>query len=218
MLRIQEQLFSLSVLLEISRPMLIDHEERSIIRDARRLPHVVCHDYDRIPLLQFQDQLLYPPSCNGIQSRGRFIHENHLRGDRYGTCYAESLLLTSTESQCILFEFILHLVPQGSLYKALLHQLIEIASISVDSCTPGNILVDALRKRVRFLKDHTYLSPNQHGIHIRTVQLVTVEGHRALNPRSRYHIVHTVQTSEYGTFPTPRGSYECSHVVFIHRK
>src|SRR5690606_5866396 len=45
-------------------------EKGRVIRDARRLLHVVGHDDDRVVLLQLVDELLDPLRGDGIQRRG----------------------------------------------------------------------------------------------------------------------------------------------------
>src|SRR4051794_520927 len=70
-------------------------EKSSILRNAARLLQVMCHDGDRVALLELVDQLLDLEGGDGIERRARLIHQQHFRFDGKCAGDAESLLLAT---------------------------------------------------------------------------------------------------------------------------
>src|SRR6516164_9780087 len=72
-------------------------EEGGVVRDARSLLHGVGDDDDRVLLLQLVDQLLDLRGGDGIEGRGRLVHQQHLRLHRQSPGDAQPLLLAAGE-------------------------------------------------------------------------------------------------------------------------
>ena len=74
-------------------------EKCRMIRDAGSLLHIVSDNHDRKLLLELKDQLLNFGGRQGIESRGRFIHQDDRRTNCDGPCDAEPLLLAARKAQ-----------------------------------------------------------------------------------------------------------------------
>src|SRR6185312_8474361 len=90
---------------------LAEIEERREVADADRLLHVVGDDDDRVQLLELVDELLDLGGGDGIERRGRLVHEQHLRLDGERARDAQALLLSARQADGAVVEAILHFVP-----------------------------------------------------------------------------------------------------------
>jgi hypothetical protein len=68
----------------------------------------------------------------------------------------------------------------------------------------SNIIIDALRKWVGSLKDHTDALAQVGHIDIRRINVLAVEEHLSFGARPRHHIVHPVERTQKGRFATAR--------------
>src|SRR5262252_4510685 len=59
-----------------------EHEEGRVLRNARRLLHVVGHDDDRIVAFQLVDELLDLLRCDRVERGSRLVHQDDLGLDR----------------------------------------------------------------------------------------------------------------------------------------
>src|SRR5438105_8429179 len=91
----------------------VDREECRQIGNPGRLLHVVGDEYDRVLVLQLQHQLLDAPRRDWIESRARFVHQQHRGVGRDRPRDAQALLLTARERQTARLQLVLDLVPQG---------------------------------------------------------------------------------------------------------
>ena len=73
-------------------------EEGGVVGDADRLLHVVRHDHDRVVLLELVDQLLDLRGGDGVERRGRLVHQQHLGLDGERARDAQALLLAAGEA------------------------------------------------------------------------------------------------------------------------
>src|SRR5262249_46960167 len=117
-------------------------EEGGVVRDPGGLLHGVGHDDDRILLLQLVDELLDLRGGNGVERRGRLVHQEHLRLHRQRPGDAQPLLLTSGERGPGVLQAILHLVPQRGMAQAPLHGLVMVSPDAVEGQPRGDVLVD----------------------------------------------------------------------------
>src|SRR6267143_3185752 len=79
----------------LARPLLIHQHERGEVGGTSRLLHVVRHDHDRIPLLEFLHELLDAQRGDRVERRVGLVHQDHIGLDRERTCQAQPLLLTA---------------------------------------------------------------------------------------------------------------------------
>src|ERR1041384_2372117 len=85
-----EHLFSAVELDHLAQP-----EERSKIRNASRLLHIMRHNHNRVALSQLDDQLFDLLGGDRVESGTRFDHQYNLRLDGERSRDAEPLLLTA---------------------------------------------------------------------------------------------------------------------------
>src|SRR5215472_4992784 len=83
-------------------------EERCVVGDAGCLLHRVGHDDDRVLLLELVDELFDLRGRDGVEGRGRLVHQEHLGLDGERPRDAEALLLTAGERRAGVLEPVLH--------------------------------------------------------------------------------------------------------------
>jgi hypothetical protein len=109
---IEEQLLRLFILLQIPGPVLIHHEEGSIVGyPARHVPYYGDDDYRICP---FSAPESTPQSCEvAIGSRAEAGSSIRITSGCTAMVLAmqRTLLLASTEAQGILLELVLYLIP-----------------------------------------------------------------------------------------------------------
>src|SRR4051794_41626844 len=74
---------------------LAEIHESGLLRDTRRLLHVVGDDDDGELALQLVDQLLDLAGRDRVKRRGRLVEEDHGRRRRDGASAAQALLLAA---------------------------------------------------------------------------------------------------------------------------
>ena len=102
-------------------------EEAGVVRDPRRLLHVMGDDHDRVVLLELEDQLLHLLRGDRVERRAGLVHQQHLGLVAQRPGDAEPLLLAAREAGARLLEPVLHLVPQRRLAEAALDQVGQVA-------------------------------------------------------------------------------------------
>ena len=88
---------------------------------------------------------------------------------------------------------VLELVPDRSLAQGLLDDLIELLSVldAVDAGAVGDVVVDALRERVRLLEDHADALSKLNGVHVpEDVNAVELDG--AVDADAVDQVIHAV--------------------------
>lgn len=126
-------------------------EDGCLIGDSSRLLHVVGDDDDRIVFDEFVDQILDFRGGNGVERRGRFVHQEHLRVRRDGSSNAESLLLPAREVKSRFIELPVHFVPQRCATKCPFDCCIKVYFVGfpLDAQAVGDIVIDRFWERVR---------------------------------------------------------------------
>src|SRR6266850_2011101 len=81
--------------------------EGGLVRDARRLLHVVGDDGDGVVLRQFLDQFLDLGGGNRIERRARLVEQDHLGPHRHGARNAKPLLLAAGKAETARVELVL---------------------------------------------------------------------------------------------------------------
>ncbi len=142
-------------------------------------------DDDRVAVLELLDQLFDPEGGDRIERRGRLVHEDDLRlhGNRPGD--AKPLLLASGQRVAALLQLALDLVPQGGLSQRPFHQIVHLALEAIHLGAPGNVVIDALRKRIGFLEYHSHPAPYLDRIDPGPIDVDAVEANLALHPCPR---------------------------------
>src|SRR6478735_3775576 len=99
--------------------------EGGLVRDARRLLHVMGDDGDRVVLRQFLDQFLDLRGRDRIERRARLIEQDHLGPHRHRARDAQALLLSAGKAQPVGGELALDLFPERGPPQRGLHPLVE---------------------------------------------------------------------------------------------
>src|SRR3954469_17589509 len=130
--------------------------EGRTVTDPGGLLHVVGHDHDREAVLELSHQSLDAGRRNRVESRARLVHEDDLGLDGDGPGDAEPLLLTPRHAQGRRLQAVLHLIPQRGAAQRTLDDVVELGLLAdaVDAGPEGDVVVDALRERVRALEHH----------------------------------------------------------------
>src|SRR3972149_2734797 len=81
----------------------------SVVRNARRLLHVVSHDHHGVIALQFVHQLLDVRGRYRIERRARLVEQQYLGLDRDAARDAQALLLAAREAVAALVQLVLDL-------------------------------------------------------------------------------------------------------------
>src|SRR5215813_9586374 len=173
---------------------LTEIEERSVIRDARRLLHGVRHDDDGVLLLELVDELLDLRSGDGVERRGRLVHQKDLGLYRQSTGDAEALLLATRQRRAGVLQPVFHFVPQRRLAQAALDDLRVVPAHAVERQPRGHVLVDAHRReRVGALEDHSHPAAEAHRVDAPGVEVLAVDEDLAFDAGAGDQIVHPVQ-------------------------
>src|SRR6476620_5984531 len=230
--RIREDAIGRAELDELSQP-----EERSVIGHARRLLHVMRHDYDRVVRLQLVDELLDALRGDRVERGRRLVHQQDLWLHRQRTGNTETLLLTARERQRRVVEAVLDLVPDRRRLETLFDTPAELrpgAGQPIQLDAVGDVLEYRLGERVGFLEHHSYPPPQRHHVGPGPIHVVALDHDAAFDPRAGDDVVHPVQCAQERALAAPRGTDECrdevspdgdrdvlesalGHVVEVHR-
>src|SRR3954454_9953271 len=124
-----------------------------VIRDARRLLHVVRDQHDRVVVLELGDQFFDARGGDRIERRARLIEQQHFRLDGDAARDAKALLLAAGEAVAALVELRPHLRPEGRArqrpFDALVH--LPLAEPLEQAHAEGDVVVDRHGKGRRFL-------------------------------------------------------------------
>ena len=149
----------------------------------------------------------------GIEGRGRFVEQQHLRLDRHRPGDAQPLLLAAGEALAALLELVLHLVPQRRLGERPLHPLVHRrgGQLLVEPHAEGDVVVDRHRKRRRRLEDHADPLAQQVQVEAGVEDVDAVEQHLAGRPLAGVELVDPVETTEQGRLAAARRPDEGGH-------
>src|SRR5713226_4970418 len=189
-----EQIRGRGELDELTVPALGIHEhERGEIGDARRLLHVVGHDDNRVLARQLDHQVFDLQRGDGIESRARLVHEDHLRAHRQAARDHESLLLAPGKRCTGFVEAVRDLIPQGGALEAAPDDVVDARFAKAkQSWTESDVVLNGHRKGAGTLEDHAYLlaQVEEPG---GTDDVHPVVHHRALRAHPRDQVVHPVE-------------------------
>ena len=162
------------------------------------------HNHHGELALELVDQLLDGEGGDGIERRGRFIEQQHFRLDGNGTGNHQTLLLTTGETEGVVMQTILHLVPQGRTTQGALGGLIQSATIvdPLQAQTIDHVLVDGLGERVRALEHHAHLTAQGGNIDALVIDVVAMQLDFPLDAADLHQIVHPVDAAQQGRFAT----------------
>ena len=109
-----------------------------------------------------------------VEGRGGLVEQQHVRFDRDRPGDAEPLLLAAGEAERAVLEPVLDLVPERRSAQRLLDPLVELVLQPEVARRPGDVVVDRLRERVRFLEDHADPPPHLDPVDVAAVEIVAV--------------------------------------------
>src|SRR6266849_8169671 len=130
--------------------------EGGLVRDARRLLHVVGDDGDSVVLRQFLDQFLDLGGGNRIECRAWLVEQDHLGPHGDGAGDAKPLLLAAGQAKPAGVQLVLDLVPQRAAAQRPFHTAVHLGlrNLLVEPDAERNVLIDRHRKRRRLLEYH----------------------------------------------------------------
>ena len=155
-------------------------------------------DDDRVLLLELHGQLLDLRRGDRIERACGLVHEQHLGLDRECAGDAQSLLLAAGETERVFAQAVFHLVPDGRAAQRLFDDLVELRAVfdAVRARAVGDVVVDAHRERVRFLKDHADLAPQLVDIRAGGKNVLLAVAHIARDLHAGDEVVHAVERFE----------------------
>src|SRR5918992_5972980 len=207
-------------LVELPEPARISHvlyvEEARVVRDTRRLLHVVRHDDHSVPLLEIGHGVLYFLGRDRVQGARRLVHKYHLRLHRQSPGDAQALLLATREPHPALLEPVLDLVPECGSPQGPLHQLVHVAPVAVDPSSPGDVLVDRLGEGVGLLEDHPDTTPYPHRVDALLVDVLLPQLDAPFGACPRDDLVQPIQTSDKGALAAARRPDEGGDLIRLN--
>src|SRR5712692_9461109 len=188
----------------------------SVVRNARRLLHVVGDDHDGVVVLQLVHQLLDATRRDRVERRGRLVQEQHLGFDRDAARDAQALLLAAREARAALLELALHLVPQRRLAQRPFDALVHLArrKAFVQAHAERDVVVDRHGERRRFLKHHADFGAQPVQVLPRREDVLAVEEDLAFGFLLRIKRVHAVKGAQQRGFAAARGADERGDLAF----
>src|SRR6266567_9340657 len=174
---------------------LTEIHEGGLVRDARRLLHVMGDDGDGVVLRQFLDQFLDLGGRNRIERRAWLVEQDHLGPHGYGAGDAKPLLLAAGQAKAAGAQLVLDLVPQRAATQRLFHTAVHLGfrNLLVEPDAERDVLIDGHRKRRRLLEHHADARAQQIEIELGIEDVGLIEHHLTSGALSRIEIVHPVE-------------------------
>ena len=172
------------------------------------------HHDDRVVALELTHELLDLCRGDGIKGARRLVHEQHLGLNGQGARDAQTLLLATRQTQGVLLQAILELVPNGGLTQGLLHDAVEFLAVAdaMGARAKGHVVVDAHGEGVGLLEHHAHAAAQLGGGHA-VIGIVVVERDLALDAAALNEVVHAVERLEQGRLAAARRADEGRHLV-----
>ena len=196
------------------RESLAVQEEARAVRHPARLLHVVRDDHDSISLLELVEEGLDLGGGDRVEGARRLVHEQDVRLHGEDARDAQPLLLAAREPEGRLVEPVLHLVEEGRVDEAPLHDIVELAALggrsgvdAVHAGAVGDVLVDGHREGVGLLEDHSDPLAQLDDVDVPEDVRAVVE-HLALDPHRVDEVVHPVEDPQEGRLAAARGPDE----------
>ena len=163
-------------------------------------------DDDGVLLLQLHSQILNPGGGNGVKGRGGLVHEQHRGLHRQGSGDAEPLLLTAGHAQGVLFQPVLHLVPDGRSPESLLRNLVQLGPIAdaMGSGAVGDVVVNAHGEGIGLLENHADLLAQ--AVDLRVEDVLPLVFYFTGDFHAGNQVVHPVQGFQEGGLAAARGA------------
>src|SRR6266700_987016 len=129
---------------QLAMAVLRIHEhERRVVRDPRRLLHVVGDDDDGVVLDQPGHQVLDLQRGDRVQGRGGLVHQDDLGVDGHAAGDRQPLLLAARERRAGRVEPVLDLVPEGGVAQAPLDGLVDARPLPAQQARgEGDVVAD----------------------------------------------------------------------------
>ena len=185
------------------------HKQR-VVRDPRRLRHIVRYDNDRELFFQFEHQLFDAVRRDRVERRGRFVHQQHFGFQRDRAGDAQPLLLSAGEESSFAEQRIAHFAPESDARKARFDDLVLLRFRQPDAVqlvSGQHVVVNAHRReRVRPLEHHAGHPSHLHRIHFEDISFV--EQDFARHADVRIELVHTVDRPQQRAFTAARRAHD----------
>src|SRR6516162_309367 len=188
---------------------LAEIHEGGIIRDARRLLHVVGHDGDGVIVLELVDQLLDLGGGDRVERRAGLVEQDHFWLDHHGAGDAQALLLAAGEAEAVSVQLVLDLAPDRGPMQRQFDPLVELGA--------RDLLVERHRKRRRLLEHHADARPQQVEVLARLQDVAAVQQHLALRPLMGIEVVDAIEDAQQRRFSTAGRPDEGHHPAVIER-
>jgi hypothetical protein len=127
---------------------------------------------------------------------------------------ARAIQLAAREVQPGGVELVFDLVPQRGIRQRLFDARLEVAVEPLNLEAGGDVVVEALRERVRVLEHHPDLPAERDGVDVVVVDVRAPEQQLALDAGGLEEGVHAVDTAEERRLPAAGGADEGGHLLF----
>ena len=190
-------------------------KEGGEIGNPGRLLHVVRDDDDGVGAFQIVDQFFNPGSGDGIDGRGRLIHQQDLGFDGQGPGDTEALLPPPGEGRARLLQDVFHFVPEGRPAHGLLHPIGQLSpsQAEVHLQAVGHVIEDAHGKGRGLLEDHPHPPAQFHDVISRVQDILAVQQHLACGPLVAVKLIDAVIDADVGGLAAARGADDGSYPV-----
>src|SRR5712672_2496069 len=194
--------------------------EGGLVRDARRLLHVVGDDGDGVVLREFLDQFLDLGGRDRIERRAWLVKQNHLGAYRHRAGDAKPLLLAAGQAEAAGVQLVLDLVPQRAATQRLFHAAVHLGfrNLLVEPDAERDVLIDRHRKRRRLLEHHADPRPQQVEVELGIEHVGLVQHQLAGGALARVEIVHPVENAKQGRLATTGRTDEGGHAMGAERQ
>lgn len=145
------------------------------------------------------------------------VHQEDIRFNGKSSCDAETLLLAAGKSECGFMETVFQFVPDCCLAKALFNDFIKIGFLgdAFESRTVSNVVINALRERVRLLEYHAYMTAENDRIDF-GVCIDAGEKDIPFYAAARNEVVHAVQRAQECGFAAAGWSDESGNLILFN--
>jgi hypothetical protein len=171
-------------------------------------------DDDGVLFGEVVDEVLDFRGGDGVQRRGRLVHQDDLRVGGYGTGDTEPLLLAAREVKSRRTEPVVHLVPRRRVLQRLLDAGVDIAVEVLDLQPVGDVLADALGERIGLLEHHANPAAQRDGVDVVVVDVLATQQELALDAGGVDEVVHPVDAPQERRLSAAGRSDERRHLLF----
>src|SRR6185312_8265801 len=175
---------------------------------------------DAVLLAQALQCLLDPQGRDRIERGRGLIEKDHFRLERYGTRYAEPLLLPAREAAAILVQLVLDLLPHRRILQGLLHALAQLrpADPPRQAKTERHVLENRHWKGGGPLKHHANAQPQVRDVDGGREDVLSIEQDLTRRAMARIKGVHAVADPQQRRLPATGRSDEGRDAAVAQRE